>query len=101
MLHTQLHRGEISRRPNLVCVRDRRPPPIGLSSNGRGRWLAVAVWLLIGVAGLTAHSHIDDVTAAGQSSFLPADSESTRAIEAIQHASAGREDVPVVIVIER
>jgi len=67
----------------------------------RGRWVAVAVWLLIGAAGLLAHAHIDDVTAAGQSSFLPADSESTRAIEALQHASSGGEDVPVVIVFER
>ncbi len=67
----------------------------------RGRWVAVAVWLLIGAAGLVAHSHIDEVTAAGQSSFLPADSESTRALDALEHASAGGEDVPVVIVFER
>jgi putative drug exporter of the RND superfamily len=67
----------------------------------RGRWVAVAVWLLIGAAGLLAHAHIDDVTAAGQSSFLPADSESTRAIEALQNASSAGEEVPVVIVFER
>jgi RND superfamily putative drug exporter len=67
----------------------------------RGRWVAVAVWLLLGAAGLVAHAHIDDVTAAGQSSFLPADSESTRALAALQEASAGREDVPVLIVFER
>jgi putative drug exporter of the RND superfamily len=67
----------------------------------RGRWVTVAVWLLIGAAGLLAHAHIDDVTAAGQSSFLPADSESTRALDALQHASSGGEDVPVVIVFER
>ena len=66
----------------------------------RGRWVAVAIWLLIGAAGLLAHAHIDDVTAAGQSSFLPADSESTRALEAL-HATSGAEDVPVVIVFER
>jgi RND superfamily putative drug exporter len=63
--------------------------------------VAVAVWLLLGAAGLLAHAHIDDVTAAGQSSFLPADSESTRALAALQDASAGREEVPVVIVFER
>ncbi|HWT90985.1 MAG TPA: MMPL family transporter [Solirubrobacterales bacterium] len=67
----------------------------------RGRWAVVAVWLLIGAAGLLAHAHIDDVTAAGQSTFLPADSESTRAVDALQHASGGGEDVPVVIVFER
>jgi RND superfamily putative drug exporter len=70
-------------------------------TGSRGRWLAVAVWLLIGGAGLLAHAHIDDVTAAGQSSFLPADSESTRALDALQRASNGSEDVPVVIVFER
>lgn len=70
-------------------------------TGSRGRWVAVAVWLLIGAAGLVAHSRIDDVTAAGQSSFLPADSESTRALDAIQQASSGSEDVPVVIVFER
>jgi putative drug exporter of the RND superfamily len=63
--------------------------------------LTVAVWLLLGAAGLLAHAHIDDVTAAGQSSFLPEDSESTRALDALQHASSGSEDVPVVIVFER
>ena len=68
----------------------------------RGRWVAVAVWLLLGAAGLVAHAHIDDVTAAGQSSFLPADSESTRALAALQNVSAGGgEEVPVVIVFER
>ncbi|HEV2789667.1 MAG TPA: MMPL family transporter [Solirubrobacterales bacterium] len=67
----------------------------------RGRWVAVAAWLLLGAAGLLAHAHIDDVTAAGQSSFLPADSESTRAVDALQHASSGGEDVPVAIVFER
>ncbi|HET9198260.1 MAG TPA: MMPL family transporter [Solirubrobacterales bacterium] len=72
-----------------------------MATGSRGRWLAVAVWLLIGAAGLLAHAHIDDVTAAGQSSFLPADSESTRALDALQSASSGREDVPVVIVFER
>ncbi|HET9677013.1 MAG TPA: MMPL family transporter, partial [Solirubrobacterales bacterium] len=67
----------------------------------RGRWVAVAAWLLLGAAGLLAHAHIDDVTAAGQTSFLPAGAESTRAVEALQHASAGGEEVPVVIVFER
>jgi putative drug exporter of the RND superfamily len=66
----------------------------------RGRWVAVAIWLLVGAGGLLAHSHIDDVTAAGQSSFLPADSESTRALDAIS-ATSGGEEVPVVIVFER
>jgi len=69
-------------------------------TGSRGRWLTLAIWLLIGAAGLVAHAHIDDVTAAGQSSFLPADSESTRALAALQ-AGSGSEEVPVVIVFER
>ena len=72
-----------------------------MATGSPGRWLTVAVWLLLGAAGLLAHAHIGDVTAAGQSSFLPEDSESTRALDALQHASSGREDVPVVIVFER
>ncbi len=67
----------------------------------RGRWATVAVWLLLGATGLLAHAHIDDVTAAGQSSFLPADAESTRAVRALQHVSGGGEEVPVVVVFER
>ncbi|HEX5983558.1 MAG TPA: MMPL family transporter, partial [Solirubrobacterales bacterium] len=70
-------------------------------TGSRGRRLVLAAWLLLGAAGLLAHAHIDDVTAAGQSSFLPADSESTRALDALQHASSGGEDVPVAIVFER
>jgi RND superfamily putative drug exporter len=67
----------------------------------RGRWLAVAAWLLLGAAGLLAHTNISNVTAAGQSSFLPADAESTRAVEALQRVSGGGEEVPVVVVFER
>jgi RND superfamily putative drug exporter len=67
----------------------------------RGRWVTVAAWLLLGVAGLLAHAHIDDVTATGQSSFLPGDSESTRALEALQSVSGQGEEVPVVVVFER
>ena len=63
--------------------------------------MAVAVWLLLGAAGLVAHARIDDVTAAGQSSFLPANAESTRAVKALQHVSGGGEEVPVVLVFER
>jgi putative drug exporter of the RND superfamily len=67
----------------------------------RGRWATIAVWLLLGAAGLLADAHIDDVTAAGQSSFLPADAESTRAVKALQGVSGGGEEVPVVVVFER
>ena len=72
----------------------------------RGRWLTIAVWLALGVAGYFGHHRIGGVTAAGQASFLPADSESTRAIEALDtggekgngHAA---EEVPAVVVFAR
>jgi putative drug exporter of the RND superfamily len=67
----------------------------------RGRWVAIAVWVLIGVAGLLGRAQINDVTAAGQSSFLPKDAESTRALDALQRSQKSGEEVPVVIVFER
>jgi RND superfamily putative drug exporter len=71
----------------------------------RGRWATIAIWVAIGVAGWVGHSKIGDVTAAGQSSFLPADSESTRAIEALEtgggNGGGAGEEVPAVIVFDR
>jgi RND superfamily putative drug exporter len=67
----------------------------------RGRWLVIAVCLAIGVAGFIGRSHIDDVTAAGQASFLPKNAESTRALDALQHSQNTGEEVPVVIVFNR
>jgi RND superfamily putative drug exporter len=67
----------------------------------RGRWVAIAVWLAIGIGGFLGHSRIDDVTAAGQSSFLPKDAESTRAIDVLEHSRKSGEEVPVVVVFER
>ncbi|MEX2105965.1 MAG: MMPL family transporter [Solirubrobacterales bacterium] len=67
----------------------------------RGRWVAIAVWLLLGAGGFLARTHINEVTAAGQSSFLPADSEATRAVDALQRNFQGGEEVPVVVVFER
>jgi RND superfamily putative drug exporter len=67
----------------------------------RGRWVAIAVWALIGVAGFLGRSQINDVTAAGQSSFLPKNAESTRALDVLQHSQKSGEEVPVVIVFER
>jgi RND superfamily putative drug exporter len=67
----------------------------------RGRWVAIVAWLLIGIAGLLGRSQINDVTAAGQSSFLPKNAESTRALDVLQHSQRSGEEVPVVIVFER
>jgi RND superfamily putative drug exporter len=67
----------------------------------RGRWVTIAAWLLIGAAGLLGRAQINDVTAAGQSSFLPRNAESTRALDVLQHSQKSGEEVPVVIVFER
>jgi RND superfamily putative drug exporter len=67
----------------------------------RGRLLTIAVWALLGIAGFLGHSRIDDVTAAGQSSFLPKNAESTRALDRLEHSQGSGEEVPTVIVFER
>ncbi len=67
----------------------------------RGRWLTIAVWLAIGVAGLIGHSKLGGATAAGQSSFLPANAESTRALDSLERSRQSGEEVPTVIVFER
>ncbi len=54
----------------------------------RGRWVTIAVWVAIGVGGYVARSHIGEVTAAGQSSFLPKGAESIHAIEVLDGAAA-------------
>ncbi len=67
----------------------------------RGRWVVVAIWLALGIAGLLARTQIGEVTAAGQTSYLPAHSESTRAVNQLQRDFKGGDDVPVLVVFER
>ncbi|HEV7563434.1 MAG TPA: MMPL family transporter [Solirubrobacterales bacterium] len=77
----------------------------GAVTGPRGRWVTIALWVVIGVGGWFGHSKIGGVTAAGQASFLPANSESTRAIEALQtgggNGAGAGEEVPAVIVFDR
>ena len=63
--------------------------------------MTIAVWVVLGLAGLLARGQIGDVTAAGQSTFLPADAQSTRAVEALQRDFKGGDDVPVLVVFDR
>jgi putative drug exporter of the RND superfamily len=63
--------------------------------------VTVAVWIALGVAGFIARTHIDEVTAAGQSSYLPAHAESTQVVDLMQRDFKGGDDVPVLIVFER
>jgi RND superfamily putative drug exporter len=54
----------------------------------RGRWVTIAIWLTLGIGGYIGRSHIGEVTAAGQASFLPKGAESIRAIEVLDGAAA-------------
>jgi RND superfamily putative drug exporter len=67
----------------------------------RGRWVTVAVWVALGLAGFVARAHIGDVTAAGQSSYLPSHAESTQVVDLLQRDFKGGNDVPVLAVFER
>ncbi len=67
----------------------------------RGRWVTVGVWVVLGLAGLLGRVHIGDVTAAGQSSFLPENAESTQVLDVLQSDFKGGDDVPVLVVFER
>ena len=73
----------------------------GAVTGPRGRWLTAGVWIVLALAGLLARTQINDVTAAGQSSYLPSDSQSTRAVQALQRNFKGGDDVPVLVVFER
>jgi RND superfamily putative drug exporter len=63
--------------------------------------VTLGVWFALGLAGLVARTQIADVTSAGQSSFLPANAESTRAVDLLQRDFKGGADVPVLVVFER
>ncbi len=81
-----------------------RPPIERLAAavtGPRGRWVTVAVWVLLGIAGFIGRTHIGEATAAGQSSYLPANAESTRVVGVLQRDFKGGNDVPVLLVFER
>jgi RND superfamily putative drug exporter len=67
----------------------------------RGRWVVIGIWIPLLIAGLIARSHIDQVTSAGQSSYLPTNAESTRVVDSLQQNFKGGDDVPVIVVFER
>jgi len=67
----------------------------------RGRLAVIAVFVPLLVAGWIARSHLDEVTSAGQSSFLPASAESTSVIKELSSQSSVGESIPVLIIFER
>jgi RND superfamily putative drug exporter len=76
----------------------------------RGRWVTIAVWVVVAVAGFVAREEIGSITAAGQAAFLPRNSEATEALDALQHgrgangqqsSGSSTEEIPAVIVFDR
>lgn len=66
-----------------------------------GRLIVIAAWIPIAIVGFILHGKIDEVTAAGQRSFLPNDSESTRVVELLGSDFTGGDDIPALVVFER
>jgi RND superfamily putative drug exporter len=73
----------------------------GAVTGSRGRWAAIAIWVLLGVGGFIAHAHLGDVTTAGENSFLPRKSSSTQVVDVLQRSYQGGNDIPVLIVFNR
>src|SRR6201999_1731140 len=108
--------GTRPRPPLRFAPAGRRPPPPVIAAlaaavtGPRGRWVTIAVWVALGIGGYVGRSHIGDVTAAGQSSFLPKGAESVQALEELSGARTGtgkpddsgtkHEEVPAVIVFD-
>ena len=67
----------------------------------RGRWVTIAVWVVLAGAGVVLHGRLGDVTAAGQSSFLPAHSQSTQVASLLKSKFHGGENVPLFVLFDR
>ena len=67
----------------------------------RGRLVTIVVWVVLGAGGFVLHGRLDQVTAAGQTSFLPAHSQSTRVVQLIKTGFHGGENIPLFVVFER
>src|ERR1700729_592402 len=67
----------------------------------RGRWVTIAVWVVLAAAGVVLHGRLGEVTAAGQSSFLPAHSQSTRVVSLLKSDFHGGENIPLFVLFDR
>ncbi|HWG93233.1 MAG TPA: MMPL family transporter [Mycobacteriales bacterium] len=65
----------------------------------RGKWVALAVWLLVLVLGGLLAGRLEEVQTNDVESFLPAEAESVQALE-LQRA-AGSDALPAVVLYER
>ncbi len=67
----------------------------------RGRWVTIAVWVVLAAGGVVLHGRLGTVTAAGQSSFLPAHSQSTRVVSLLKTKFHGGENIPLFVLFDR
>ncbi len=70
-----------------------------LPTGRRGKWVALALWLLVFVVGGMVAGRLEQVQQNDAESFLPAQAESVRALD--QQRQAGNDALPAVIVYER
>ena len=61
----------------------------------------MCAWVALAIAGFVGRSHLGEVTAAGQSSFLPGGAESTRAIDELKVDFGSGDEVPALVVFNR
>ena len=67
----------------------------------RGRWATIGVWVVLAAVGVVLHGRLDQVTSAGQASFLPAHSQSTKVVAVLKSKFHGGENIPLFVVFER
>ena len=67
----------------------------------RGRWVTIAIWVVLGAVGVVLHGRLGDVAAPGQTSFLPAHSQSTRVVSQLKSNFRGGESVPLFVLFDR
>jgi putative drug exporter of the RND superfamily len=67
----------------------------------RGRWVAIVLWTVAAAGCVFLHSRLGDVTAAGQSSFLPASSDSTQALGQLGSRFGSGDNIPALVVFAR
>ncbi len=72
-----------------------------LVTGRRGRFVVILVWVVAAAVGLEGYRRLGDVTAAGQASFLPRKSQSTRTVATLGSRFAGGNDVPALVLFFR
>lgn len=63
--------------------------------------MTITVWVVLAAVGVVLHNHLGDVTSAGQTSFLPAHSQSTRVASLTKSDFHGGENIPLFVLFDR